>query len=73
MASASIDVKAVNAEVKVWLRQFGWPEIPDADGFVLNNLEPIFHHLAMKGLVKMEMFEGFMMGAHMAYTKKQGY
>ena len=68
----SINPVKIKTEVRLWLGQHGWPSMPQADQFVLNNLDKLFLHLLHLGLVRQDMYEAFVVSAHLAWQKKMG-
>jgi hypothetical protein len=64
------DREVIRQEIKSWLNQFGWPEVFNPDMFVINNLDPLFHHLASRGLVPLECYTDFVVVATDVWQKK---
>lgn len=59
------DVKAAMYE---YLKSKGWPNVPNPNRFVIDQLDDMFKYLLDKGLVKEEHYEAYLYAATIKYT-----
>lgn len=55
-----------------YLKTLGWPDCPNPNEVIMNNLQPMFQLLLKENLVKYQDYDSYMAAAQLNYMRQGG-